>query len=960
MKQLSLLLSLITVSLALSAGNAPSFADLKTGWEHPSRSYKSHTRWWWPGNAVNKAEITWQLEQMAEQGFGGVEIMSAWRMYEKGNTDYLSEEFLEKMKHAVAEGKRLDMDVAITFSPGWSFGGPWVKKEDQSKVLLMASQVLDGGTDFTGKLPVPEIEANQHSVHASKTPEKLEAVVAARVAGKNKLDGETLVDLTGMVDQTTGALNWNVPAGKWRLMSFWLAYTGQTCQAQNEDPPSMVIDHMDKGAVERYCNYLGNIFYELVGEDFGTTVDSFFCDSFEIHPLPGSLLWSWETTAGFKDHAGYDLTPYLPAIWFDIGPDTGRIRYDLQNYLHEQGLDALYETYGDWCRQHNIQDRIQPHYRFTPEIVQSAGSISRPETEVTTARFEPVADPRKATVSGAAFYGDKFVSAESYTFIHPARYRTDLMDLKIATDAFLRDGISQFYNHGYFASPEKHVAPGRDMPWANRISHWNTWWEHYNHFADYVARSCYLLRQGDLVADVLIYSPQATAWSENALWGTNRRVMRYGNLAKTLVANGYDFDILNDDLMQNQAIFKNGRITINGLTRRVIILPEATVFPIESMRQIEAFVEDGGTVIALGKLPARAAGLNDFKNKDKELNQIVKRVFSMNPGRKGKGIFIPGYEIDRKPFNPQRKPPEPTAPLTVDQRTLLKELNSVVVRDFALAGNLQSDGLTHIHKKIGKLDVYFVTNLQPKAISTEVTFRVESKTVQRWDAITGSRTAVTNFQPKGSRTSIPVDFEPWESAFFVFGADDSFISGEVMPEATETVLVLSSPWELVMEGYRFDKLEKNVPALYSWTLDADTRNFSGTAVYQTRFDFPAGAFNKDKPYILDLGKLGNMAEVELNGIPCGFAWMAPYKIDVGKALKPGRNELIIKVTNTLINYVASLDEVPPVPEELKDRFGGTNPLLSHERAYRNPPREFKTSDLPPSGLMGPVMIMTSN
>ena len=39
------------------------------------------------------------------------------------------------MKHAVAEAKRLDMEVAITFSPGWSFGGPWVPKEDQSKVL---------------------------------------------------------------------------------------------------------------------------------------------------------------------------------------------------------------------------------------------------------------------------------------------------------------------------------------------------------------------------------------------------------------------------------------------------------------------------------------------------------------------------------------------------------------------------------------------------------------------------------------------------------------------------------------------------------------------------------------------------------------------------------------------------------------------------------------------------------
>jgi hypothetical protein len=69
-----------------------------------------------------------------------------------------------------------------------------------------------------------------------------------------------------------------------------------------------------------------------------------------------------------------------------------------------------------------------------------------------------VADPRKATASGARFYGRDIVSAEAYTFIHPARYRTDLQDLKMANDVFLRDGVTQFYNHGYLGSPEMRVA----------------------------------------------------------------------------------------------------------------------------------------------------------------------------------------------------------------------------------------------------------------------------------------------------------------------------------------------------------------------------------------------------------------------------------------------------------------------------------------------------------------------
>ena len=70
---------------------------LKSGWDKPARTCKPHTRWWWPGNALTKTDITWQLEQMAGQGIGGVEIMSTWQMYEKGNIGYSSELLLNSM-----------------------------------------------------------------------------------------------------------------------------------------------------------------------------------------------------------------------------------------------------------------------------------------------------------------------------------------------------------------------------------------------------------------------------------------------------------------------------------------------------------------------------------------------------------------------------------------------------------------------------------------------------------------------------------------------------------------------------------------------------------------------------------------------------------------------------------------------------------------------------------------------
>ncbi len=928
---------------------------LRAGWAKPARTFKPHTRWWWPGNALTRAEITWQLEQMAAQGFGGVEIMSAWKMYEQGNVEYLTPEFLGLVQHAVAEAKRLDLEVALTFSPGWSFGGPWVAKEDQSKVLCVGRTDLDGGSRFQGALPLPVFKRGRRAgEEIPPEPGSVIAVVAGQLAGADTLDADSLTVLTGRLQPGATALDWEVPPGRWRLMAFWLKYTGQECQAQNAQPPAMVIDHLSQGAMQRYCDYLGGALEKAVGSEFGRTVDSFFCDSFEIHPLPDSLLWSTDTLAGFQKHAGYDLTRYLPAIWFDVGPLTPRVRYDLGLYLHDLGLRTVFKTFNDWCDAHHVQARLQPHYRFTEELVQGAGATARPETEVTTARFEPVADPRKATASGARFYGRDIVSAESYTFIHPARYRTDLQDIKIATDAFLRDGVTQFYNHGYFASPEMHVAPSRDMPWANRISHWNTWWKYFHHTAAYVARSCFLLRQGRLVADVLIYSPQATTWSETAVFGTERRVMPYGNLAKTLVANGYDFDVVNDDLLQHHATFRDGQVEIRGHPRRVLLLPRTTVVPIETMRAIRDFAEAGGTVVALEKLPTAAAGMKDHGQNDRELKAIVERLFA---GRAG-GTFLPDYKVEQKPFNPMRQPYATTAPLTTAQRQLLAALERVTPPDFALAGRAQSDGLTFIHKQVDGADVYFVCNLEPKRIATDVTFRVKGKIPQRWDAITGAIASVTNYRADAGGTTMPLAFEPWESAFFVFTADGApaAVARAAAPRAPLAApFAIEGPWRMKLEGYGFETLETSVEALTSWTDAARTRHFSGTGRYENEFTVPAGLLANGTRVMLDLGKVGNIAEVELNGQSVGVAWMAPHRLDVTDAIRAGKNHLVVLVTNTLINYVTGLKAPPEVPVELQARLGRANPAIYPQSSLAK--REMSETDLPPSGLLGPVRIV---
>ncbi len=88
---------------------------------------------------------------------------------------------------------------------------------------------------------------------------------------------------------------------------------------------------------------------------------------------------------------------------------------------------------------------------------------------------------------------------------------------------------------------------------------------------------------------------------------------------------------------------------------------------------------------------------------------------------------------------------------------------------------------------------------------------------------------------------------------------------------------------------------------------------------------------------LDLGDVKNLAEVAVNGKPLGIVWKPPFRVDVTGAIKPGGNDVQVKVTNLWVNRLIG-DQQP----EAKKFTYTTMPF------YR------ADSPLLPSGLLGPV------
>ena len=156
---------------------------------------------------------------------------------------------------------------------------------------------------------------------------------------------------------------------------------------------------------------------------------------------------------------------------------------------------------------------------------------------------------------------------------------------------------------------------------------------------------------------------------------------------------------------------------------------------------------------------------------------------------------------------------------------------------------------------------------------------------------------------------------------------------------------------MILEGKGFAQSDTTLTDLSSWVENPRTKHFSGTGRYAIDFELPDDYLGSDKLLQLDLGKVGNVAEVELNGVNMGTIWMGGQTLDISNAVRAGVNHLEVFVTNTLINRVSNFQAPQPMPEHLVPLLGKSPASFSSTI-----PPEIGFEPLPASGLLGPVKI----
>jgi hypothetical protein len=132
-------------------------------------------------------------------------------------------------------------------------------------------------------------------------------------------------------------------------------------------------------------------------------------------------------------------------------------------------------------------------------------------------------------------------------------------------------------------------------------------------------------------------------------------------------------------------------------------------------------------------------------------------------------------------------------------------------------------------------------------------------------------------------------------------------------------------------------------ASFSESSDSGVKYFSGTATYIKTIDAPQTWFTKGAQLWIDLGDVKNLAEVIVNGRSLGIVWHTPYRVDATAALKPGKNEIVVKATNAWVNRLIG-DQQP----------NATKLTLTVIHPYK------ANSPLLPSGLLGPVTVVQTS
>ena len=835
---------------------------------------------WWMGSAVDKANLTHELERYAAAGLGGIHIIPIYgaKGFEDKYIDYLSPRWMEMMGWAVSEAQRLGMGVDMTTGSGWCFGGPQVTDADANATVVVKTYELGVGERLAEKFNRESLQALVAFGPGGKPIELTDSITP---------NGEVFFSPPGNV---TGASN-AAPPKTWTVYAISQKPSGQKVKRPGPGGEGWMLNLLYPPAMDDFLKPYTAAFASYAGPKPRAQ----YHDSYEYKSD-----WSPTFLADFEKRRGYRLQAELPALFSKEDNDrANRVKCDYRQTVSEIMAEESLLKWAKWSHDRGFLTRNQAH--GSPGNWLDLYAVADiPETEMFHSDRNKLIS--KFASSAAHVAGKPLVSSETGTWLEE-HFTEKLSDVKYLFDDLFLSGINHMFYHGVCYSPDEAGWPGWHFYASLEMNPRNPIWRDAPALNAYAARCQSILQSGAPDNDILLYYNAADFWMQPGDkllpqltvhardWFEGQPI---GKLAKDLWDYGYSFDYVSDAQLKTAKV-TDGKIQMPGGKYQVILVPECKYIPLETYKQMVEMAEKGATIFFENhKLPDVSGwgNLDERKAELKKLAEIIKPKIigkAFEAASIGKGRFIFGW------------------PVMMLDRIAANEPSYHYV------------GLVCVRRAVEGGHYYFFANRGDKAFEGWLPLARAAKSVVIMDAMSG-RTGVAAHRL--SRESEAQGFPSGSAEVYLqIAAGESVILRAIADKKVEgpawnywqtngQPVEINGDWKVkfILGGPTLPA-DFQTAQLASWTTfpDTNTQAFAGTAKYETTFDADISKLKTQNPkFFLDLGDVRQSARVRVNGKDYGTLITPPFRVVVDN-LKPAGNTLEVEVTSVAANRIRDLD-----------------------------------------------------
>ncbi len=830
--------------------------------------------YWQHGAEKRQIDIPTRVRQLYEDGNRSLCVES------RPHPNFCKDEWWSDMKLLCATAKELGMKVWIMdtkhyptgYISGFADNWPHLRLWNISEIHMDLIGPVEEGMVLTQLLTPTDEIIGVYAYRRTETSEK-----------------KLTTDFVDLTDKVSDGVIWvDLPDGVWRIMTVFKTHKGVS---------ESFVSTIDPESVQVLIDEVYEKHYEILNEYVGNTFVGFFSDEprFRNQQVRGrfeygyydktvglpflGLPWSKEVAPMMKEELGADPYPLLAALWYDTDGFTDKVRLAYMNAISSLYGKHFSGKIGKWCEEHgmlyigHVIEDMGCHARLGNGNAHFyRAQLGQDMSGIDVVLFQ--------VVPGFAHFDHK--SEDAYLFNDSAFYHYVLCQMG-ASSAHINKKMNGRAMGEIFAA----YGWVEDVPMMK-------WQADYmlvrgiNYFIPngyddlfpdpdcppqlgvridpqleaYQHLTPYMNRMAHLLSGGTHIANAAILYHAEAEWMNGKdNYVDMSVPARALYDSHVCYDILPVDAICEECRVEGEKLKIADESFDALFLPYAPRLPERMISVLKDFDRAGLPIFFVGGIPEGFEGIGKCVNAD-EIPAIMQNS----------GFY-----------------------------------------------DIQVDGeyplLRHYHIRRGESDVYFFFNESvTEAVDTTVTFKQNG-------ICTVIDDAGGHVHREMSDGRVRISLVPYESVVLIFNGEENCEISEAKRDVSAKELNLTYEISVASREAMSDFKPLTVTdKLFNITGRSNDPHFSGKIRYKATL-----CIDEIKDYVLDLGKVGQVASVRLNGEDIGLRMCAPFRFDISKALIKGENKLEITVSNTLV-------------------YSERDPLSP-------------SGVIPPSGLLGPIKLI---